>query len=332
MKPLVSLLTSAALALAAPQAGAQAFPDRELTGIIMWGAGGATDVVARAVAPYAEEALGRKIVMQNKAGGAGAIATNFVHNAQSDGYTLLLGAENPQLHPVLALGELDYSRFYPVNVLGRGIAVIVVNNDTPWRSMKDLIADANQRPGKIKMGGTGPGGLPHTVGAMLNSISRIKVISVPFDGEGPGLTALQGGHVDFMPVGVGAAADHIKAGRVRAIAVVNTEPLASMPNVPPITADLPDFARFLPWGPFYGVWVKRDTPDAAKTALVKAFKVAADNPKFQTLMEARGNLMMNISGDEADAFLKRWQSITTWTLQEAGATKKSPEAFGIPKP
>ncbi len=332
MKPGKTLLATAALTLICSWANAQSFPDRELSGIVMWGAGGATDVVARAVAPFAEEALGRKIVMQNKAGGAGAISTNFVNNAPSDGYTLLFGAENPQLHGVLGLGELDYSKFYPVNVLGRGIAVIVVNKDMPWQSMKDLIADANQRPGKIKMGSTGPGGLPHTVGSMLNTISRIKVIAVPFDGEGPGMTALQGGHVDFMPVGIGAAADHIKAGRVRAIAIVDSNPLPSLPDVAPITKDLPDFRKFLPWGPFYRVWVKRETPDAAKAVLVKAFKSAAENPKFRELMTARGNVMMNVSGQEADDFLKRWQSVTTWTLQEAGVAKKSPEAFGIPKP
>ena len=94
----------------------------------MWGAGGATDVVARAVTPHAEEALGKKIVLVNKSGGTGAISTNFVNNAPSDGYTLLYGAENPQLHQVLALADFGYEKFYPVNVFGRGIAVIVVKS------------------------------------------------------------------------------------------------------------------------------------------------------------------------------------------------------------
>ena len=185
----------------------------------MWGAGGATDVVARAVTPHAEQALGKKIVLVNKAGGTGAISTNFVNNAPSDGYTLLYGAENPQLHQVLGIADFGYEKFYPVNVLGRGVAVIVVKNDAPWNSVKDFVEDAKKRPGKLKMGSTGPGGLPHTVGSMLNSITKFQVISVPFDGEGPGLTALLGGHVDMMPVGAGAAAENIKAGRVKALAV-----------------------------------------------------------------------------------------------------------------
>ncbi|MBK7791810.1 MAG: tripartite tricarboxylate transporter substrate binding protein [Betaproteobacteria bacterium] len=327
------ILGAAALSLCASVASA-AYPDRELNGVIMWGAGGAMDVVSRAVTPHAEAALGKKIVLVNKPGGTGAISTNFVTNAPSDGYTLLFGAENPQLHQVLGLADYGYERFFPVIVFGRGVAVIVVKADSPWNSVKDFVEDAKKRPGKLKMGSTGPGGLPHTVGSMLNSVTKFQVISVPFDGEGPGMTALMGGHVDMMPVGVGAAAENIKAGRVKALVVIdaNPMPVAGAATIPPITRDYPDFAKYLPWGPFYGVFVKRDTPDDVKATLVKAFKTAGDNPQFQTLMKDRGNVMMNLSGNDAEAFTKKWQSVTAWVLQDVGAAKASPEKFGIPKP
>jgi tripartite-type tricarboxylate transporter receptor subunit TctC len=328
-RSITALAATLALALAVPAAQAQAFPERELSGVIMWGAGGAMDVVSRGIAPYAEEALGKKIVLQNKAGGAGAISTNFVNQQPSDGYTLLFGAENPQLHGVMGMGVLDYSKFYPVNIISRGLVVVVANNNTPWKSMKDLIADAQSRPGKVKMGSTGPGGLPHTVGAMIGTVTKLPVTAVPFDGDGPGLTALQGGHVDFMAVGLGAAAEHIKAGRVKALAVLGDQP---RDGVPPITQDLPQMAKYLPWGPFYGVFVKRDVPDAVKARLVTAFKTAAANPKFVELLAGRSNELMNISGNEADAFLKKWQSVTAWTVYDAGAAKKSPADFGIAKP
>jgi tripartite-type tricarboxylate transporter receptor subunit TctC len=327
-----SLATMAALPLLPAAARAQAFPSRELTGIIMWGAGGATDVVARALTPPAERALGQSIVLQNRAGGAGAISVQAVATAPADGHTLLYGAENPQLHKVLGLGQRDYADFFPINVTARGVAVVVANKDKPWSSMKDVVAEAQRNPGRVRMGATGPGGLPHVVGAMINTVTQMRVIAVPFDGEGPGLTALQGGHVDFMPVGLGAAAEHIRAGRVKPLAIVNTEPVATLPGVAPITADLPGMARLLPWGPFYGVWVRRDVPEAARTRLVAAFREAAASEAFTTLMRNAGNIMMNISGDEADAFLRRWQSITAWTLQEAGAARRSPAEFGIPRP
>jgi tripartite-type tricarboxylate transporter receptor subunit TctC len=227
------------------------------------------------------------------------------------------------------LGELDYSKFYPVNILGRGIVVIVANKDKPWKSFKDVLADAQANPGKVKMGSTGPGGLPHSVGSMIGTLTKLPVTAVPFDGEGPGLTALQGGHVDFMPVGLGAASEHIKAGRVKALAVLSDKP---HDGIAPLTADLPGISKYLPWGPFYGVFVKRDVNDAAKAKLTASFKTAANNPQFVKLMTDRGNAMMNISGAEADVFLKKWQSVTAWTLQEAGVAKKSPADLGIAKP
>lgn len=320
---------TAALALAAGSALAQAYPERELSGIIQWGAGGATDVVSRALTPLAEAALGKKIVLQNKPGGVGAIATNFVNQQASDGYTLLYGAENPQLHPVLGISELDYSKFYPVNIVARGNVLVVTTPNKPWTTFKDLLAEVQANPGKVKQGSTGTGGLPFTVSSMVSTVTKFPVTSVPFDGDGPGVTALLGGHVDFMFVGAGAAAEHIKAGRLKAIGALSTE---AYEGVPPITTDLPAIAKYLPWGPFYGVFVKKDVPEAAKAKLVAAFKQAADDPKFKELMLGRGNVMMNLSGAEAEAFLKKWQSVTAWTYQEVGVAKKNPADLGIAKP
>jgi tripartite-type tricarboxylate transporter receptor subunit TctC len=318
-----------ACTLAAGTALAQSFPDHELSGVIMWGAGGATDVVARALTPPVEAALGQKIVLQNKPGGVGAISTNFVNQQASDGYTLLYGAENPQLHPVLGISALDYSKFFPVNVIARGQVLLVTQPDKPWKSFKDLLAAVQAQPGKIKQGSTGTGGLPFSVSSMIATVTKFPATAVPFDGEGPGVTALLGGHVDFMFVGAGAAAEHIKAGRLKAIGVLDTEPYES---VPPIAADLPEIKKYLPWGPFYGVFVKKDVPDAARTKLVAAFKQGAGDSKFQELMTSRGNVMMNISGAEAEAFLKKWQSVTAWTYQEVGVAKKNPADLGIAKP
>jgi tripartite-type tricarboxylate transporter receptor subunit TctC len=327
-----SIVMAAGLAASVGVAAAQDYPERELLGVIMWGAGGATDVVARAVTPAAEEALGQKIVMLNKAGAAGAISTTYVASAPSDGYTILFGAENPQLHGVMGLGEIDYNQFYPVNILGRGVGVIVTSPDSPWESFADVVADAQSRPGEIKMGSTGPGGIPYVIGAMLSTVADYEVTAVPFDGEGPGLTALQGGHVDFMPVGASAAAELIKAGTVKPLAVFNAEEIDALPGVPPITEDYPELSSLLPWGPFYGVFVKADTPDDVKAKLTEAFKTAADTDAFKTLMADRTNITMNISGDEADAFLKQWQSATVWTLADAGAVERSPEELNIPRP
>lgn len=323
---------ASALVMMTAVSTAQQFPERELLGVVMWGAGGATDVVARAVNPAAEAALGKSIVVLNKSGGAGAISTAYVNAAPSDGYTFLYGAENPQLHPIMGVSKLDYGSFYPVNILGRGVAVVVVPAESKYKTMEELLADIKANPGQVKMGSTGPGGLPSTVSALIKNAADFEVTAIPFDGEGPGLTAMLGGEVDFMPTGISAAAENIKAGKMRALAVVNAEAVASLPDVPAITTAVPDMAKFLPWGPFYGVFVKADTPDDVKAKLVDAFKTAATSEEFTTLMANRGNIVMNVSGDEAADFLKKWQQVTAWALQDTGAAKVSPEELGIARP
>ena len=136
----------AALVLTGTTAIAQSFPEREMLGVVMWGAGGATDTVARAINPAAEDALGKPIVVLNKSGGGGAISTAYVNTASADGYTFLYGAENPQLHPVMGVADLDYSGFTPINILGRGVAVIVVPSQSKYEDMAALMADIADNP------------------------------------------------------------------------------------------------------------------------------------------------------------------------------------------
>lgn len=324
--------TAAALLMMGSVALAQNFPERELLGVVMWGAGGATDTVARAVNPAAEAAIGKPIVVLNKSGGAGAISTAYVNAAPADGYTFLYGAENPQLHPVMGVSKLDYSTFYPVNILGRGLAVVVVPAGSKYQTMQQLMSDIASNPGMIKMGSTGPGGLPSTIGALIKNSASFEVTAIPFDGEGPGLTAMLGGEVDFMPAGISAAAEQIKAGKMRALAVVNPDSVDTLPNVPPITDAIPGMSKFLPWGPFYGVFVPEAVPNDVKAKLVAAFKTAAESAEFKTVMANRGNIVMNISGAQAKNFLKKWQQVTAWVLQDTGAAKVNPADLGIPRP
>ncbi|ASJ72669.1 tripartite tricarboxylate transporter substrate binding protein [Granulosicoccus antarcticus] len=323
---------AALAALYTTQLHAEDFPEREVLGVVMWGAGGATDTVARAINPAAEEALGKPIVVLNKAGGAGAISTAFVNTAPADGYTFLYGAENPQLHPVMGVASLDYSLFYPVRILGRGVAVITVPTDSPYQTIEELLADIKANPGSVLMGSTGPGGLPSTVAALIANSTDFDVTSIPFGGEGPGLLAMLGKEVDFMPAGISAAAEQIKAGTLRALAVINDTPVELLEGVPAITDALPGMGQFLPWGPFYGVFVREDVPDEIKAKLVGTFETAAQDERYKTLMINTGNVLMNLHGDKASEFLSKWQQVTSWALQDTGAAKVSPESLGIERP
>lgn len=308
------------------------YPEKDIHGIIQWGAGGSTDTVMRAVTPYAEAALGGKVIMQNMTGGVGAIAVKFVSAQDADGYTLLMGAENPQLYKVMGLGDTDYADYIPINILARGVPLIVANNDAPFDTLSEMVDYVNAHPDTVKFGSTGPGGLPSVVTAMLSSQVDLPVITVPYDGDGPALTALQGGAIDVMPVVLGLAIEHVRAGRMKVIALVDTKPNAILPSLAPITAEFPQFEAYLPWGPFFGVFVKQGTPEDAVARLQAAYAEGVTTPDFQALMDQRGFVVMNISGDEARAFLDKWQSVTSWIVFDTGIATNSPDEFGIPRP
>lgn len=321
-----------ALTLTAGAALAE-YPEKEIQGIIQWGAGGSTDTVMRSVTPHAEAALGGTVVMQNMTGGVGAIALNHVADAEADGYTLLMGAENPLLYKVMGLGDKDYADFIPISILARGTPILVANVDAPFNDYAEMMAYIKENPGEVRFGATGPGGLPSVVTGMISSVEGgLDVISVPYDGDGPALTALQGGAVDVMPAVLGAAIEGIRAGNMKPLALFDVEPSAKLPDVPAVTSFNDAYSAYLPWGPFFGVFVANGTPDDVVAKLAAAYAEGAQNDEFVKLMDDRGFTMMAISGQEAQDFLTKWQQNTTWLLQDAGLTKASPEEFGIARP
>lgn len=327
------LFASAVVALSMAAAPAFAdYPAKEIQGIIQWGAGGSTDTVSRAITPHAEKILGGTVVMQNVTGGVGAIGLNQVADADADGHTLLFGAENPLLYKVMQLGDKDYGDFVPVNIIARGVPILVANVDAPFNTFPELVEYVKAHPKEVKFGSTGPGGLPSVVTAMINSKTPLDVTFVPYDGDGPALTALQGGAIHVMPAVLGAAMEGIKGGTMKPIALFDVEASPQLPDVPTIVSTNPEFADLLPWGPFFGVFVKKGTPDDVVAKLVAAYAEAAKAPDFVSLIDGRGFKMLSLSGAEADTFLAEWQSKTAWLIHAAGLTKTSPEEVGIPKP
>lgn len=321
-----------AVALSATATFAE-YPEKEIQGIIQWGAGGSTDTVMRSVTPHAEEVLGGTVVMQNMTGAVGAIALNHVAGSAADGYTVLMGAENPMLYKIMGLGDKDYAEFTPVSILARGTPILVAGNDAPFDTYAEMIDYVKANPGEVRFGSTGPGGLPSVVTAMINAVEGdLDVIEVPYDGDGPALTGLQGGAIDVMPVVLGLAVDPIRAGNMKALAVVDTQPVAQLPDTPVVTETSEGYNTYLPWGPFFGVFVPKGTPDEVVEKLSAAYAEGAQNPEFVEMMEARGFTLMGISGEEAEAFLTKWQQGTAWLLQDAGLAKTSPEEFGIARP
>lgn len=308
------------------------FPERNLDGIIQWAAGGTTDNVARSITPHVEKALGKSIVLNNRAGGTGLIGMTAVLKRKADGYTLLYGAENPQLYGVMDLSPLSYADMDIINVIGQGLVVIVVPADSPYRTMGDLLKAIKEKPDSVKMGTNGAGSLPDTVDALLSSLTDFQVRSVTFQGDGPGITALLGGHIDFMPLTLTGVNAQLTAGRLRALAVFDTKKIGHLPDTAPITDILPEMGQYLPWGPFWLVAAPKGLEADVRKRLADAFEAAVKQPEFQEFLAKNGAVSLNLRDQAAVDYVTRWQSVTAWAMQASGAAKVSPQTLNIAKP
>ena len=309
-----------------------AYPEKAIQGVVMWGAGGALDNVSRAVSPVAGEALGKTIIMQNKTGATGAIALTTVANLPADGYNLLFGAENPNLYKVTGLSPLDYDQFDPVILLMANVGVVIVPNDSPYQTYEDLIV-ASKEGKPIKMGSTGPGGLPYVATNMIQRIHDVKFNLIQFDGEGPAVTAIMGKHLDAVAVGLLSASTYINGGSVRALAVISKERIDCVKDVPAVTEIYKtEYNDYLPWGAFFGVFVKKGTPQEAFDKLQEVFLKAYNEPKFSEFADTMGGVRLGLTGQDALDYIAQNKSVSAWLLYDAGGAKKSPEEFGIPRP
>lgn len=329
-------LIRAALTAGVMMAGlAQAadYPERNINGFIAWGAGGGTDTVSRLTTPLAEKALGKSIVLANKTGATGAIAAQAVASAKEDGYTLMFHAENPQLYQVLGLSTLSYDDFEPVMLFVQGSTVIVVPKDSPYKTYEDLVKAAKAAPGKLSIGNSGVGGQPWVTATLLKKVEGVTFNAVSFDGDGPLVTALLGKQLDVSGLSVGAAVQYVKNGDLRALAIMKNSPNPALPDVPYITKLNPAFTPAMKAsGFFYGVFVKKGTPQPIIDKLNAAYKSALAEPKFIDYAKNNGLSVLGTSGAEAREFMNNWRSQMSWLIYESGGAKESPAKFNIPKP
>lgn len=332
MRKISAFCLSVLIVLTTAAWGYAAFPEKSMQGLIMWGAGGGTDNFARAITPIVEKNLGQSIVLQNKTGASGAVATTLVVNGAADGYTLLYGAENPANYRVLGLSQLSFHDLEPVIIAVEGAVVICVNPDTPYKTMQDLVETAKKPESKIRMATSGVGGLPYVAGAMMKNIHGTHFNYIQFDGDGPGATAVMGGHADVMPLALSTSVEYIRAGRLRGLAVLMTNRVPQLPDVPAITEIYPEYEQYLPWGPFYGVFVKKGTPKETVDTLSGAFKKAMEDSRFEEYVKNSGGFMNGSIGADAVQYLEKFESTASWLIHNAGGSKKSPAEFGIPEP
>ncbi len=295
------------------------YPTQNINGIVQWGAGGGTDSLMRPLSAIAEQNLGKSIIIQNMTGATGSIATQYVFDAPNDGYTLLMGAENPALYDALEISELTYDNFDCVYLIGDEVVGIVVGKDSKFKSFTEIIEAAKKAPWTLKLSTTGAGGLPWEVGAFITDITGAMFNEIPYDSDASAKTAVINGECDFTVCKIQSGIEDYKAGDVKFLCLFSVEKVDLMPEVPLVTGEYPDFAKYLPWGPFYGVFVKKGTDPAIISKLSDAFTKAGPVESYQKVLANFNINFLGYSGEEAAKYISSWRNNTINALKNSGA-------------
>ena len=258
-RSLFGLAAGAAVVPTLPRlAGAQAYPSRPARILVGFSPGGATDIQARLMGQWLSDRLGQQFIVENKAGASGNIATEMAAKSPPDGYTLLQvvtpHAINPALYPNLGF---DFLRdIAPVICAARLAYLVVVNPSMPVKTLPEFIAYAKANPGKINYGSAGAGTPQNIAAELFKMMAGVNLLHVPYRGGAPAVADLIAGHVQVVFAPVSESIEHVKAGKLRALAVTTAARLEVLPDVPPVAEFVPGYEA----SGFAGIGVPRETP------------------------------------------------------------------------
>jgi tripartite-type tricarboxylate transporter receptor subunit TctC len=281
--------------------GAQDFPTKPVTLVIPFGAGGSHDLTARAVTSVAADYLGQPMLVQLKPGGGGAIASDFVLKAAPDGYTLLFGGTGPNTTlPAIEGRSKGPDDFVAVCRVNYSPAIIVARADAPYKTFKEMLAWAQSNPGKLIFGNTGPWGAGDLSWKMIIKETGIETKNVPHDGGGPALMAVLGGHVDVSDLFTAQTLPHIQAGKLRALAITDTQRDPSLKDVPTCREEGVNVV-YLMWR---GVLAPKGIPRPVVDKLATAFKKMCEDKSVKNMIKRFGDEIHYLGPDE---FSKVWR-------------------------
>ena len=277
----------AALLLAATSAFAQ-YPQRPVQLIVPWGAGGGTDATARIIATLLEKDLKRPFNVVNRTGGSGVVGHDAIAKATPDGYTIgLITVEITMMHHV-GLTQLKHTDYTPIGLVNADPAAINVRADSPYKTVKDLLAAIKANPGKMKASGTGQGGIWHLAIAGLlkeQGIDPNALPWVPSNGAAPGMQDMIAGGVDVVPCSLPEARPMIDAGKARALVIMDANPPALYPSVPTLKKELGTNWQIAAWRV---IAAPKGIPADVQKTLVTALKKVYDSKEYKDFMASRG--------------------------------------------
>ena len=321
MKRLLAGLGLAVSALLPLSAADAAYPDRPITLIVPWGAGGGTDAVARIIGSLIERDLGQPVAVVNRTGGQGVVGHQAIADAPADGYTIgLITVEIGMMH-WQGLTKLDYNSYSPIAMVNEDPAGIQVKADAPYKTAKDLIADIKANPGKFKASGTGQGGIWHLALAGMLSSEKIQPSTVPWvpsNGAAPSLQDLMAGGVQVVTCSLPEARSLIDAERVKSLAIMAKERSKLMPDVPTLKEALGSDWTIGAWR---GVVGPKGLPKDVTDRLEAAVKKAYESKEYQDFLTNRGFGGRWAQGAAFGAFMAESDASLGAVMKEVGLAK-----------
>jgi tripartite-type tricarboxylate transporter receptor subunit TctC len=305
-------LAAGAVALPAVSriAPAQAYPTRPVRVIVGFTPGSVPDIVARLIGQWLSERLGQQFLIENRPGAGGNIGTEVVVRAPADGYTLLLVASPNAINATL-YDKLNFNFIHdiaPVAAISRERIVMVVHPSFPATTVPEFIAYANANPGKVTMASPGNGSSPHVSGELFKMMASIDMIHVPYRGGGQLMTDLIAGQVQVSFIGLTVAIEHIRSGKVRALAVTTATRSDVLPDIPTVGDFVPGYEA----SAFWGVGAPRNTPVEIIDKLNKEINAGLSDPKLTTRLAEGGGTVLagspadfgKLIGDETEKWAK----------------------------
>ena len=284
-------------------AAAQTYPVKPVRIIVAYPAGGANDIVARAVGTRMTETLGQPVVVDNRGGAGGTLGADVAAKAPADGYHLFMAAGAHALAPSLYL-KLPYdivSDFAPITIVARGAYLLAVHPSLPVKSVKDLIALAKARPGQLNFASSGVGAPPHLAGELFKAMAGVNLTHVAFKGDAPALIDLVGGHVELAFMTLSATAPLVKGGKLRGLAVTSSKRSSLTPELPTIAeAALPGYEMSTWWGLLAPAKTSNDIVTKLHAAVAKIIA----EPEFRKRLADLGVEAESMTPQQFGAFVK----------------------------
>lgn len=250
------------------------FPTKEVQIIIPWAAGGATDLIFRALGATTAKHLGKAVVVVNRPGGGSAVGYTEGMQAKPDGYTLVSAVTPLTILPHQVTTAFTYKNFEPVLNVVSDPSMFLVRSDAPWKNLREFLDYAKKNPNMITVGNSGAGGGVHLVALAFERAAGVKFNHIPFSGGGPSVTAILGGHVNAVSVSPPEGIGHVQAGKLKIIALFSEKRFEMFPDVPTVKEQGIDFAM----GMWRGLAAPKGTPPDVIKKLHDAFKQGMDDP------------------------------------------------------